>query len=94
MARNLIEHLSATAYLGKLEDMQLGYHLETYGDTDYAHKAGDRRSVSGVAVSCEGTIWWWFSGTQEVCHPIHYKGGVRSYDRRGEGRCVYTWRRF
>ena len=28
------------------------FDLETYVDADYAHKAEDRRSVSGVAVCC------------------------------------------
>ena len=56
-ARKIIEYLSAAAHLGltlrkdsKLEDVQLEYDLETYVDLDYAHKADDRRSVSGVAV--------------------------------------------
>ena len=40
---------------GKLEGVQLEYDLETYVDADYAHKAGDRRSVSGVAACCGGT---------------------------------------
>ena len=40
------------------------YNLETYVDADYAHKAEDRRSVSGVAVCCGGTLVPWFSRTQ------------------------------
>ena len=46
-------------------DVQLEYDLETYVDADYAHKAEDRRSVSGVAVSCGGTLVSWFSRTQK-----------------------------
>ena len=60
-ARKIIEYLSATAHLGltfrkdsKLKEVQLDYDLETYVDADYAHKANDRRSVSGVAVCCGG----------------------------------------
>ena len=45
--------------------MQLEYDLETYLDADYAHKADDRRSVSGVAVCCGGTLVSWFSRTQK-----------------------------
>ena len=58
-ARKIIEYLSATAHLGltfrkdsKLEDVQLEYDLQTCVDADYAHKADDRRSVSGVAICC------------------------------------------
>ena len=53
-ARKVLEYLSATAHLGltfrkesKLRDVLLEYDLETYVDADYAHKAEDRRSVSG-----------------------------------------------
>ena len=45
--------------------MQLECDLETYVDEDYAHKAEDRRSVSGVAISCGGTLVSWFSTTQK-----------------------------
>ena len=71
-ARKVLEYLSATAHLGltfrkesKLGDVQLEYDLETYVDADYAHKAEDRRSVSGVAVCCGGTLVSWFSRTQK-----------------------------
>ena len=71
-ARKIIEYLSTTAKLGltfrkdnKLEDVQLEYDLETYVDADYAHKADDRRSVSGVAVCCGGTLASRFSRTQK-----------------------------
>ena len=64
--------MSATAHLGltfrkesKLGDVQLEYDLQTYVDADYAHTAEDRRSVSGVAVCCRGTLVSWFSRTQK-----------------------------
>ena len=41
------------------------YDLETYVDADYAHRADDRRSVSGVAVRCGGTLVSRFSRTQK-----------------------------
>ena len=56
-ATKVLEYMSATAHLGltlreesKLGDVHLKYDLETYVDADYAHKAEDRRSISGVAV--------------------------------------------
>ena len=71
-ARKIIEYLSATAHLAltfrkdsKVEDVQLECDLETYVDADEAHKADDRRSVSGVAVCCGGTLVAWFSRTQK-----------------------------
>ena len=44
---------------------QLEFDLETYVNADYAHKVEDRRSVSGVAVSCGGALVSWFSRTQK-----------------------------
>ena len=72
VTRKIIDYLSAAAHLGltvrkdsKLEDVQLEYDLETYVDADYAHKAEDRRSVSGTAVCCGGALVSWFSRTQK-----------------------------
>ena len=39
--------------------------LDTYVDADYAHKADDRRSVSGVAVCCGDTLVSWFPRPQK-----------------------------
>ena len=68
----ILEYLNATSGLGltfrkdsDLGSVQLGIDLETYVDADYAHKAEDRRSVSGVAVSCGGVLVYWFSRTQK-----------------------------
>ena len=73
-ARKIVEYLGATAHLGlplrkdsKLGEVQLDYDLKTYVDADYAHKADDRRTVSGVAVCCGGTPVSWFSKTQKKC---------------------------
>ena len=72
VARKIFEYMSATAHLGltfrrdsKLEKAQLEYDLEKYVNAVYAHKAEARRSVSGMAVRCGGTIVSWFSWTQE-----------------------------
>ena len=62
--------MNATLDLGRrfkrdsgLDSVQLEFDLETYVDADYARKAEDRRSVSGVAVSCGGALVSWFSRT-------------------------------
>ena len=44
--------------------VQLEFDLKTYVDAHYAHKAEDRRSVSGVAVSCGCALVSWSSRTQ------------------------------
>ena len=44
--------------------VQLECDLETYVDADYAYKEEDRRSFSGMAVSCGGALVSWFSKTQ------------------------------
>ena len=36
----------------------------TYVDADYAHKADDKRSISGVAICWGGTLVSWFPRTQ------------------------------
>ena len=36
-----------------------------FADADYASKATDRRSVSGVAIICGGTSVCWFSRSQK-----------------------------
>ena len=64
--------MSATAHLGltfrrerKLENAPFKYDIDTYVDVDYAHRAEERRSVSGLAVCCGGTIVSLFSRTQK-----------------------------
>ena len=68
--RDALEYLNATSDLGLTfrrdsdsGSVQLEFDLETYVDADYARKAEDRRSVSGVAVSCGGALVSWFSRT-------------------------------
>ena len=41
------------------------YDIKASVDADYAHKAEDRRSISGVAVRCGGTPLSLFSRTQK-----------------------------
>ena len=44
----------------------LGLGLEVYADADYADKANDRRSVSGITVTLGGTVVSHASKTQHV----------------------------
>ena len=71
-ARNVFEYLTAPAPLGltfrkesNMGDVQLESDLETCIGADYAHHAEGRRSVSGVAVCCGGTLVSWFCRTQK-----------------------------
>ena len=57
--QKILEYLNATSDFvltfrrdSDFESVQMEFDLETYVDADYAHKAEDRRSVSGVAVCC------------------------------------------
>ena len=59
----ILEYLNPTSDLGLtfrrdsgLGSVQLEFDLETYVDSDHAHKAEDRLSVSGVAGSCGGAL--------------------------------------
>ena len=70
-AHKIFEYLNATSDLGltfrrdDLGSAHLEFDLETYVDEDYARKAEDRRSVSGVAICCGGTLASWLSRTQK-----------------------------
>ena len=71
-AQKILEYLNATSDLrptsrrnSGLGSVQLEFDLETYVEADYAHKAEDRRSVSGTAVCCGGALVSWFSRTQK-----------------------------
>ena len=44
-----------------------GLGLEVYGDADYANKANDGRSVSGIAGTLGGTAVSYASKTQHRC---------------------------
>ncbi|CAM9440095.1 unnamed protein product [Sphacelaria rigidula] len=75
-AQTILEYLNATSDLGllfkKSSDLgciRLEFDLNKYVDTDYAHTAEDRRSVSGVAICCGGTIMSWLSRTQKCVTP-------------------------
>ena len=50
-----------------MEDLQWKYYLETYVAADYAHRAEGKRSVSGVAVCCRGTLLVSWSCRTQKC---------------------------
>ena len=71
-AHKILEYLDATANFGltfkrdgELDSVELVHGLDSYVDGDYAHKAQDRRSVSGAAVCCGGTLVSWSFRTQK-----------------------------
>ena len=71
-AQKILEYLNDTSDLGlpfrmdsDLGSVQMEYGFKSYVDTDYALKAKDRRSVSGVAVCSGGPLVFWFSRTQK-----------------------------
>ena len=41
-------------------------NLSVFADANYAEKADDRRSVSGVAVTLGNSVVSWVSSTQEI----------------------------
>ena len=54
--------------------------LSVYTDANYAEKADDRRSVSGVAVTVGNSTVSWSSSTQKIV-TLSYRGRIRG-DRR------------
>ena len=55
-------------------------------DADYAEKANDRRSASGIAITLGGAVVSHASKTQHVVCRIYYGWG------RGQGNSVYACR--
>ena len=71
-AQKILEYLDATSDLGltfrrdsDLESVQMDFDLETYAVAVFAHKAQDRRPISGIAVCCWSTPVSWFSRIQK-----------------------------
>ena len=65
-ALGILEYISGTSEYGITFQRYTFYSisLEVFGGADYASKATDRRSVSGGAIMCGGTVSW-FSRTQK-----------------------------
>ena len=62
----ILSYLNGTKSFGITYVRRSGLGLELYTDADYADKANDRRSVSGVAVTLGGTVVSHASKTQHV----------------------------
>ena len=63
----MLEYINETSEYGitfKRETLS-SISLEVFADADYASKATDRRSVSGVLIMCGGASVCWFSRTQK-----------------------------
>lgn len=56
--------------------VQVESDSETYVDTNYAHKAEDRHSVSGVAASCGVRLFRGFLGRRSTSHYLLLKQGT------------------
>ena len=64
-ALGILEYVFFTSGFGITFQRGSGLELVAYADADYASKATDRRSVSGVAVMCARACVCWFSRTQK-----------------------------
>ena len=62
----ILSYLNGTRSLGTTYERGSGLSLNVYADADYASKENDRRSVSGIAVTLEGTVVSHTSKTQRV----------------------------
>ena len=62
----ILSYLKGTPSLGITYVRGSGLGLDVYADADYAEKANNRRSVSGVAVTLGGTVVSHASRTQKV----------------------------
>ena len=62
----IIEYLVGTKDLGLTFERGSGLNLSVFADANYAEKADDRRSVSGVAVTLGNSVVSWVSSTQEI----------------------------
>ena len=61
----ILKYLRKTRTLGLIFEKGRGLDLEVYSDSDYARNKVDRRSVSGSAVLCGGSLVSWMSRTQK-----------------------------
>ena len=65
---NTLSYLHGTKGRGLTFTRGQGLGVSVYVDADYAHKANDRRSVSGAAVMCGGVCVYWKSNTQRCVY--------------------------
>ena len=52
----ILSYLNRTKNMGITSVRGSGLNLNVFADADYANKDNDRRSVSGMAVTLEGTV--------------------------------------
>ncbi|CAN0489253.1 unnamed protein product, partial [Laminaria digitata] len=62
----IIEYLLGTKNVGLTFERGSGLNLSVFTDANYAEKADDRRSVTGVAVSLGNSVVSWGSSTQNI----------------------------
>ena len=62
----MLSYLNGTKGFGVTCVRRSGLRLEVYVDADYAYKANDKRSVSGIAVTMGSTVVSPASTTQQV----------------------------
>ena len=62
----IIRYLLGTKDLSLTFEWGSGLEISVFADANYAEKADDRRSVSGVAVTVGKSSVSWFSSTQEI----------------------------
>ena len=78
----ILSYLKGTKGLGITYVRGSGLGLEVYADADYADKANDRRSVSGIAVTLGGTVVSHASKTQ---HVVSLSTSEAEYIAAGDG---------
>ena len=78
----IIEYLLGSKELGITFQRGLGLSLDLFTDSNYAEKADDRRSVSGIAICFCGAVVSWASNTQRV---IAVSTTEAEYISAGEG---------
>ena len=62
----IIRYLLGTKDLSLTFEWGSGLEISVFADANYAEKADDRRSVSGVAVTVDKSSVHWFSSTQKI----------------------------
>ena len=63
---HIIRYLLGTKYLNLTFEWGSGLDISVFADANYAEKAGNRRSVAGVAVTVGKSSVSWFSSTQNI----------------------------
>ena len=78
----ILSYLNGTKSFGITYVRGLGLGLEVYADADYADKANDGRSVSGIAVTLGGTV---VSHTSKTQHVVPLSTSEAEYIATGDG---------